>query len=1015
MKNHLLLPVLALLVHFPSLVANGPHEETQVPSADFYVSPSGNDSWSGRLPEPNSDGTDGPFATLLQARDAVRADREIRERDYRVLIRGGTYRLAKTLVFSPADSSAEHTVTYAAWPGEKPVLSSGVPVRNWQKPATPPAGLPAAAHGKIWVANVADRESFRMLFDGNQKLPRARGVGFSPQNNTPRGSQDYNTVQFPAGSVPTCANLPDVELRIVPSHFWTMNLLPIESIDENANILRTAVPGTYPLGKNGMTDRDSAWIENALEVLDEPGEWVLDRSRARLYLWPRGETPGEEIVTPALTELIRVEGKIDEAGPTDTPVRGLAFQGLTFTHGDRYPWHGRTGWGLQHDWECFDKPTGLLRFRGAERCTVEDCEFVNSGHTAIRMDLHCQDIRITGNHIHHLGGVGVLLAGYGPGTKDVNRKNLVANNYIHHIGQEYWGSVAVFAWQSGENHISHNHIHHIPYTAILSTGRISRTPPGPGECSRTIRWHETTEEFRKGSWKQREPYLHSRNNRIEYNEIHNAMEVLGDGNCIYVSGAGGGTVVRRNFCHDCTGPYMNAVIRCDDDQYETLMEDNICCRTGGYGEGFISKGDNDIVNNVIADLRPVRNHRGYIVFPYGDITGSRIEGNILYSCREGQILYYHSLGGKRGAPPRLADTQTDRNLYFCTKDKHWADAHLKQQREQGNEARSLQADPQFADVDGDDFGFTSSSPAVRLGIHPLDASEMGLEPTYRRRFLGRRIRTRIEPCDEMLRRPLTVSITSGDPEATIRYTLDGSDPLPTSPVYEAPFVLNRPATVRAKAFLSEAVDLVGATAIYSPPPAPIVDDFESTPVGATASLATTTEDDQYKQYTARVSNENAASGRHSLRFADGPGQKASYTPHVYYRRTFKEGLMIGRFDVFVDPRAEVSYQWRQYDKGYVTGPELLVEPGGVVSHRGEKLTTIPTNQWGRFEIRCRLGDEAGGTFDLLVWQQMNGEPSKFEGLKLAPQFKRLDWVGFVSRAEKEAVYYVDNIEVRPGE
>ena len=40
--------------------------------ADFYVSTIGNDDWSGKLPEPNADGTDGPFATVTRARDAVR-------------------------------------------------------------------------------------------------------------------------------------------------------------------------------------------------------------------------------------------------------------------------------------------------------------------------------------------------------------------------------------------------------------------------------------------------------------------------------------------------------------------------------------------------------------------------------------------------------------------------------------------------------------------------------------------------------------------------------------------------------------------------------------------------------------------------------------------------------------------------------------------------------------------------------------------------------------------------------
>ena len=44
------------------------------------------------------------------------------------------------------------------------------------------------------------------------------------------------------------------------------------------------------------------------------------------WIAPRG------ILAPATTELIRVEGDIDYEGPTDKPVRGIAFSGLTFSH-----------------------------------------------------------------------------------------------------------------------------------------------------------------------------------------------------------------------------------------------------------------------------------------------------------------------------------------------------------------------------------------------------------------------------------------------------------------------------------------------------------------------------------------------------------------------------------------------------------------------------------------------------------------------------------------------------------
>ena len=42
------------------------------PVTTLYVSPIGNDAWSGLLYEPNADSSDGPFATICAARDALR-------------------------------------------------------------------------------------------------------------------------------------------------------------------------------------------------------------------------------------------------------------------------------------------------------------------------------------------------------------------------------------------------------------------------------------------------------------------------------------------------------------------------------------------------------------------------------------------------------------------------------------------------------------------------------------------------------------------------------------------------------------------------------------------------------------------------------------------------------------------------------------------------------------------------------------------------------------------------------
>lgn len=62
--------------------------------ADFYVAKNGNDQWSGKLASPNSKQTDGPFATLASARNAIRdLKKQSDKKDLIVRIRDGSYPL----------------------------------------------------------------------------------------------------------------------------------------------------------------------------------------------------------------------------------------------------------------------------------------------------------------------------------------------------------------------------------------------------------------------------------------------------------------------------------------------------------------------------------------------------------------------------------------------------------------------------------------------------------------------------------------------------------------------------------------------------------------------------------------------------------------------------------------------------------------------------------------------------------------------------------------------------------
>jgi len=694
--------------------------------ADFYVSPAGSDDWSGTLSEPDAQGADGPFATLDRARGAVQDLKKCKSADIVVLVRGGIYRLVETVVFGLGDSGeGNRTVTYAAYPGEKPVFSSGRQITGWHRVPGRLPGLSREARGKVWVADVSG--DFFTLYDAEGLLPRARSAGFVP---LPSGERDV--LHFPAGRLKNWSNLEDVEIVIRPHHAWIVNILPLMSVDEEEQIARTAIPGTYSLNElQFLKGTESCWIENVLEALDEPGEWVLNSREGKLYLWPRGEGAPEGIVVPRLRELIRVEGSIDKQGPKDSPVRNLCFQGLAFMHGDRYQ-VTKDDAGLQHDWDMHDKDNALVRLRGSENCVIEQCRFAHSGGGALRVDLHGQENRIVGNHIEYIGGTGILLCGYGPGSKDVNNNNLIYKNHIHHTGGIYWHSPGIFLWQSGENRVANNLIHHTPYSGMILSGCMTHffARDGGRELVRTIRRHEVGDTWGVRTPEQVIPFLHTHDNLIEYNEIHHAMEKLGDGNGIYIRGAGPGNIIRRNYVHHLLAPTrMQAAIRTDGGQRDTLIAENLIYKC--VSQGIKLKLNNRAENNIIAEIIESV-HRGQAVSPVylalreGPMTDAAIKRNILYHPGE-HARFYDQGTTSRGRKPALSrDADTDLNIYYCAVNPELGRKTLNRQQRDGVDAHSRAVDPLFVDPANGDFQFKPKSPALKMGIVPIDLARIGL-------------------------------------------------------------------------------------------------------------------------------------------------------------------------------------------------------------------------------------------------------------------------------------------------
>jgi hypothetical protein len=188
---------------------------------------------------------------------------------------------------------------------------------------------------------------------------------------------------------------------------------------------------------------------------------------------------------------------------------------------------------------------------------------------------------------------------------------------------------------------------------------------------------------------------------------------------------------------------------------------------------------------------------------------------------------------------------------------------------------------------------------------------------------------------------------------------------------------------------------------------PVNDGFEQTAVGQPPALAVVCVEGRGD--LLQVTDETAAGGSRSVKFVDAPGMEHVFNPHAFYTPHFREGRATLGFDLRLGPGAVVCHEWRDAAQPYRVGPSFCVRPDGKLTAGGKHLTDVPIGAWFHVEIGCGLGGQAGGTYALAI--TVPGQPLKsFPSLPCGtPEFKTLEWLGFVSLAAEKTVFYLDNV------
>jgi hypothetical protein len=165
-----------------------------------------------------------------------------------------------------------------------------------------------------------------------------------------------------------------------------------------------------------------------------------------------------------------------------------------------------------------------VSFTAAHHVTVERSRFLHLGAAGLGFAYGSQDNVIRGNEVTDTSGSGILLGDttdplpsfVGADDREVNRGNVIADNWVHAVAAEYHGGVGIWVGYTRDTVVAHNQLAHLPYSGISF---------GWGG------WHTDSAHPDNPSI--------TGHNLIANNLIYDYLTTLADGGAIYTNGTQG--------------------------------------------------------------------------------------------------------------------------------------------------------------------------------------------------------------------------------------------------------------------------------------------------------------------------------------------------------------------------------------------------------------------------------------------------------------------------------------------
>ena len=470
----------------------------------IYVAVNGGDTNPGSGTQPKAT----LHAALRQARELRRLNDSSINNGIHIIVKGGTYFLEEPVIIRPEDAGTDNSPTWIeAAPGEQPVISGGITISQWKKSPANIPWLSAAARGKVYEADVplngGRPREFRQLWVNNLKATRAKDGNGDQMSRILSWNKKEQTCWIPTPKM-DLKNTPSLEMFI--HQWWAIAILRIKSFEVRGDSTKLSfyqpesrVQSEHPWPAPWIskeTGNSAFYLSNALQLLDEPGEWFLDVAKQKIYYWPRNNENvlTANVIAPSLETLVQMEGTIDH------PVSNIHFKGISFKHTgwlrpslyghvphqagmymlDAYSLKkpGTTDKKTLENQAWVGRPTAAVQVSFTNQTGFENCRFEHLASTGLDYNKAVHDNIIKGNLFKDIGGTAILAGEYSDEATEIhlpyNPKDermicsgmQISNNLISNVTNEDWSCVGIGAGYTRNTTIEHNEIEAVAYTGI---------------------------------------------------------------------------------------------------------------------------------------------------------------------------------------------------------------------------------------------------------------------------------------------------------------------------------------------------------------------------------------------------------------------------------------------------------------------------------------------------------------------------------------------------------------------